>query len=130
MLEYLHTIFVYAPQKTVNFQTSYRLGICQAQTRNYGVAWGGKFHPFATGCHLCATPENFLAIFYCSFCCFIFVAKERSPKILVEINLGLCTRKFCFFLCTLYTFGCDNIKYEISSHTLYHMIPPVKICHP
>ena len=34
-----------------------------------------------------ATPENFLAIFYC---CFIFVAMEASPKLLVEINLGLC----------------------------------------
>ena len=25
------------------------------------------------------------------YCCFIFVAKERFPKILVEINLGLCS---------------------------------------
>ena len=32
-------------------------------------------------------PENFLSISYCSF---VFLAKERSPKILVEINLGLC----------------------------------------
>ena len=39
-------------------------------------------------------PENFLAICYCCFLlffydCFIIVAKERSAKIVVEINLGL-----------------------------------------
>ena len=53
--------------------------------------WGGmgwQLPPLATRCHPFATPEDFLAIFYC---CFIIVAaKESSPKILVEINLGLC----------------------------------------
>ena len=49
---------------------------------------GGKCYPWATGSYLSATFENFLAMFYC---CFIIVAaKERSPKILVENNLGLC----------------------------------------
>ena len=58
------------------------------EVRSHGVAWGSKCHPWATECHLLATPENFLAIFYC---CFVFVAaKERYPKILVEINLGIC----------------------------------------
>ena len=58
------------------------------EVRSDGVAWGGKYHPWATECHLFATPENFLAICYC---CFVFVAaKERYPKILVEIYLGLC----------------------------------------
>ena len=43
------------------------------------------------GCHPFATPENFLANFYC---CFIIVAaKERPPKILVQINLGFCNIK-------------------------------------
>ena len=32
----------------------------------------------------------FLQFFIVVFCCFIFVAKERSPNIVVEINLGLC----------------------------------------
>ena len=49
---------------------------------------GGKCHARATACHLFGTPGNFLGIFYCSF---VFLAKERSPKILVEINLGLCS---------------------------------------
>ena len=34
-------------------------------------------------------PRIFLQFFIVVFCCFIFVAKERSPKILVETNLGL-----------------------------------------
>ena len=49
-----------------------------------------------------ATPEQqdgiflpplriFLQFFVVVFCYFIFVAKERSPKILVEINVGLCS---------------------------------------
>ena len=76
-----------------------------------------------------ATPENFLAI---SNCCFISVAKERSPKILVEINPGLCSiqENSMFFLRTLNTSDRDNMKYEISSQILYHVIPLVKICHP
>ena len=32
----------------------------------------------------------FLQFFIVVSCCFIFVAKETSPKMLVEINLGLC----------------------------------------
>ena len=60
-----------------------------AQGRPAAMGWhgGGKCHPWATGCHPFATPENFIAIFYF---CFIIVAKQRSLKILVEINLGLC----------------------------------------
>ena len=56
------------------------------QARRHGMVWGGNCHPWVRGYHLFATPENFLAIFYC---CFIFVAKERFPKVLVQINLGL-----------------------------------------
>ena len=64
-------------------------------------------------------------------CLIIVAAKERSPKILVEINVGLCTsKKFKLFLHTLYTSDCDNMKYEISSQILYHVIPLVKICRP
>ena len=165
--------------------------------------------PWATGCHPFATAENFLAILYC---CFIIVAKKRSPKILVEINLSLCNIKENSILscihfiqswtkyiekttqiqvelmnpqlrlririfwpplplismlkdreqlyaiwstlseggrdtyksnasfyrnlslshnfCPRLTFDCENMKYEISSQILYHMIPLVKICHP
>ena len=60
------------------------------QARNCGVAWGGQCHPWETGCHPSATIENFLAIFYC---CFIVVDEERSPKILVKINLRLCNKQ-------------------------------------
>ena len=35
------------------------------------------------------SPRIFLQFFTVVFCCFISVAKEISPKILVEINLGL-----------------------------------------
>ena len=64
-----------------------------------------------------ATPKNFLAICYC---CFIFVAKKRCPKILVEINLGLfyIRENFNLFQHTLYIVDCDNIEYEISSQVL------------
>ena len=58
--------------------------------RSYRVACGGKCHLWGTRCHLFGIPENFLAFFIVVFCCFIFVAKERSPNIFVEINLGLC----------------------------------------
>ena len=73
-----------------------------SQTRSHGVAWGGRCHPWATGCHPFATPEDFLASFYC---CFVFVAaKERSPKILVEINLGLCNiQENSIFSCIHFT---------------------------
>ena len=33
----------------------------------------------------------FLQFFIVVFCCFIFVAMERSPKTLTEINVGLCS---------------------------------------
>ena len=57
------------------------------QGRSHGLAWGGKFYPWTTGCHLFATPGKFFPTFYC---CFIFVDKERALAILVELNLGLC----------------------------------------
>ena len=75
-----------------------------------------------------ATPENFLAIFRCRF---IFVAKERSLKILFEINAGFCNiQKFSLLLYTLYTFDRDNMKYEVGSQILHHVTPLVKIYHP
>ena len=60
--------------------------------------------PWATGCHLFATPGNLLAIFYCFF---IFVAKERSPKILVEINVTYkvaVNATSCFFYPNIYVY--------------------------
>ena len=51
-----------------------------------------------TGCQFFATPGNIFAIFYCFF---IFLAKERSPEILVQLNLGLCDiLEFSIFSCT------------------------------
>ena len=55
--------------------------------RSQGVTWGGKLDPSTTGYQLFATHGNFLVMFYC--CC-IFLPKERSPEMLVELNLGLC----------------------------------------
>ena len=72
------------------------------------MGWHGV-PPLGIGCYPFATPENFLAFFF--YCCFIIVAKERSPKILVEMNLALCTyKKIQSFLPTLYTFEYDNRK--------------------
>ena len=73
----------------------------------------------------------FLQFFIAVFCCFIFIAKEISPKILVEIKLDIFNiRENLVFLHTIYTFDCDNVKYKMSSRILHHVIPPVKICHP
>ena len=96
------------------------------QARSKGVAWSGRGHPWATGCHLFATPRNFLAIFYC---CFTFVAaKERSPETLLELSLSSCDiLENSIFLLTHFAFDCDNIKYEISSMILYQLIPSVQI---
>ena len=46
----------------------------------------GNCHPWATGCHLFAAHENFLAIF---LYCFIFVAMERSPKFWLRSTLEI-----------------------------------------
>ena len=53
------------------------------------VGWHGvtKCNPRETECQLFATPGN-VCIIFC--CCFIFVAKERSREILVQLDLGLC----------------------------------------
>ena len=65
--------------------------------RPVAMALHGVANAWATGCHHFATPENFPAIFYG---CFIIVAKERYPNILVEINLGLSTiQKYSIFSC-------------------------------
>ena len=95
--------------KTINIPDSRNgpseLDVCspiatqKRQARSYGVAKGGKCHPWTTGRCIFDTPENSLALF-------IFVAaKERSPKILVEINLGLCSiqENSTFAVQTLYT---------------------------
>ena len=90
------------------------------------MGWHGVANstPGQWGAILLPSLRIFLHFFYS---CFIIVGKEKSPKILVEINLGLVqTRKFNLFLHTLYAFYCDNIKYEISSQILYHMILLVK----
>ena len=53
------------------------------------IRWHGVANatPWTTGWQLFATPGNSFAI---SYCCFIFVDKERSPEILVQLNFGLC----------------------------------------
>ena len=49
-----------------------------------------------------------LGIFYY---CYIFVVKEKSPEILVELNLGLCdiVESSNLFLHTHYPFDCNDI---------------------
>jgi len=96
--------------------------------------WGGKCHLWAIGYQLFATPGNFFAILYC---CYTFVAQERSPEILFELKFGLhaklesssCnhTRKKVF-LHTHFPFECGNKKYTISQ-ILCHMIPPGHFFH-
>ena len=56
------------------------------QARSHGVAWGG------TPGQQDAILSPLLRIFPPSFygCLIIVAAKERSPKILVEVSLGLC----------------------------------------
>ena len=56
------------------------------ENRPVDIGWhgGGKCHPWATGYQHFATSEKFFRSFCC---CLIFVAKEISPEILVELNL-------------------------------------------
>ena len=77
------------------------------QDGSQGVTWSGTCHPWEIGYHLFANPGSFLAVFYS---CLIFVAKERSLKIL--LNLGFCDiLDLNLFLHTNYLFNCDNTKY-------------------
>ena len=48
--------------------------------------WGGKCHLWVAGWQHFAISRNFSKYFRC----FIFVTKEKSPEILVELHLGLC----------------------------------------
>jgi len=65
---------------------------------------------WATGCHLSATSWNFPAIFLLH----ILVAKEGSPKILLELNLGIGdTLESSIFSCTHIIHLI--VKYEIGS---------------
>ena len=49
---------------------------------------GWQRPPWTTGCQLFGTPGNFIASFIVAFS--IFVAKERSLEMLVELTLALC----------------------------------------
>ena len=101
------------------------------QARTHGVAWGGKRHPWSTVCQLFATPGNFLVVVYC---CFIFVAaKAKCSETLAELNVG--SREMLESSNGSYIYiihliaitlinNCDNIKYEINSGILYHVILP------
>ena len=72
----------------------------------HGVAWGGMgWHgvasvtPWSTACQLFATPGTYFAIFYS--CILIFVANEKSPEVLIDLNFGLCDlRESSFFSST------------------------------
>ena len=79
-------------------------------------------------------PWEFFATFYCYF---IFIDKERSPEILVQLNLRLYdTIERSIFpvyrkrLITHCPFDCDNMKFKISSQILYHAIPLVHLSYP
>ena len=79
-------------------------GCKRIQARSHGVAYGGKCHLWAAGCQHFATLGKCFANFYFYF---IFVAKERSPEILVELNLSLCD------LIENSIISCTNIIYLI-----------------
>ena len=68
------------------------------QANSLGLAWGGKCHRSATGCHLFDTPGDIFS----NFCCF----QHLSLRYTREINL---------FLHKFYPFDCDSIKCEIST---------------
>ena len=59
-------------------------------------------------------------------CCFIFVAKGKCPKMLVELNVVLCEmlESSVVSYINIIPVDCDNIKYEISSGILYPVILP------
>ena len=69
-----------------------------------------------TFCH----PWDFFCNFF--YCCFIFVAKKRSAEVLVELNSGLCV--------THNPFDRDNIRCELSSQILHHVIPQRQLSTP
>ena len=87
--------------------TSYVPGILP-HDRPIAMGWHGVANaPWATGCQHFATPGNFFAIFYY---CFISVVKEKSPEILVELNLGLSDiLESSIVSSTHYPIDCDNI---------------------
>ena len=90
MIFFLDTYFVYKNQPFRLHPGSFSIfRQIEPYARPVAMGWhgGGKCHHWATGCHLSATLENFLAMFYCSF--IIVAAKERCPKLSVEINLSL-----------------------------------------
>ena len=60
------------------------------QARSHAVAWVANVTPGQENAILLLPLRIFLQFFHGYFA---VVAKERSPKILVEINLGLCTYK-------------------------------------
>ena len=83
-----HYFFMFAVSCfLITFGEICKLGIQLTQAFSHVVVWGGKCYPLATSFQLFATPGNLFAIFHWWF---IFVAKERSPEILAELNLGLC----------------------------------------
>ena len=71
-----------------------------------------------------AAGWQILCIFYC---CFIFVANDRSPEVLFQLNRGGHTRNFNrpppHTHTRTRTFDCDNVRYEINSQILYYVIP-------
>ena len=93
-----------------------------------GIAVGWKCRPWTKGYQLFATRGKFFAMF---FCCFIFLAKEVSPRIWAEHKLGLCNTLESLI------FSYPHIIHSIlktwimkkSSQILYHVIPRGKFCH-
>ena len=78
------------------------------QARSTWVAWAGmgwQMPPLGNRMQAFCHPwESFLHFFYC---CYILVAKEKSPEILVELNLGVCD------ILESSIFSCTHIIYSI-----------------
>ena len=73
-------------------------------------------------------PWGFFAIVYCYF---IFVSKESSTDILVELNLGRCeVLEISIFSCSHSIHLIVITKSVKSAQILYHVIPLEPFCHP
>ena len=75
-------------------------------TRPVAMGWHGVVFgtPGQQDASFFATPDTFVAIVYC---CSIFLDKERSPNILIGLNLGLCE------ILETSIFSCTQIIYSI-----------------
>ena len=103
--------------------------ICQhgLQAHSQGVAWEWQLSPMGNRMPIFMPPLRFFVIVYC---CFIFVAKEKSHDILLEYHDIWNTRNWNFFQLMHLPFDSLNIEHEKSVYIFYHMIILGQFCHP